>query len=172
MTQQLNIEVAGNLPPQQAPISDRFWRRVTKGDSCWEWTGYGNNKGYGLLFIGGKGGRYLTTHRVSWELHNGPIPSGLCVLHHCDNRRCVRPDHLFLGTFKDNTQDMMTKGRNRGGCPPGEAAPSAKLTAEIVCTIRAAHESGAANVDLARRYGVTRQSIRAIVVRDSWRHLA
>jgi DNA invertase Pin-like site-specific DNA recombinase len=94
------------------------------------------------------------------------------VLHRCDNRRCVRPDHLFLGTFKDNTQDMMKKGRNRGGCPPGELAPSAKLTAEKVRMIRQSHQSGVIVSRLAKEYGITSQSVNAIVKRKSWRHIA
>jgi len=70
------------------------------------------------------------THRVSWELHYGPIPKGMSVLHKCDNPPCVRPDHLFLGTQQDNLQDMRNKGRHRWGL--GERHAHAKLTTEIV----------------------------------------
>lgn len=94
------------------PLADRFWPRVdTSGgpDACWEWTRGRDPHGYG---------RFATpnsdlAHRASWELHNGPIPAGLNVLHHCDNPPCVNPRHLFLGTQKDNVDDMVAKGRAR-----------------------------------------------------------
>jgi hypothetical protein len=94
----------------------RFWKHVEKtDDGCWEWTArcipvpnHPDQRGHGQIRIDGKA---VLTHRFSWELHNGPIPDGLLVLHRCDNRPCVRPDHLFLGTHKDNTLDAMSKGR-------------------------------------------------------------
>lgn len=89
-------------------LSERFWSKVCQSDACWEWTRSTNHAGYGQ--ISGQG-TVLLAHRLSWELHFGKIPSGQCVLHKCDNRLCVRPDHLFLGTRPENTQDMMSKGR-------------------------------------------------------------
>ena len=88
-------------------LADRLWNRVRKGSSCWTWTG-ATQHGYGYI---GENGKILRTHRVSWTLHHGPIPDGLCVLHHCDNPPCVRPSHLFLGTHTDNMKDMVSKGR-------------------------------------------------------------
>lgn len=82
---------------------------MDKSKDCWEWVGAVNNKGYG--YIHAKVGRFLA-HRVSYELEYGPIPEGMCVLHKCDNPRCVRPSHLFLGTIADNNRDMMAKGRH------------------------------------------------------------
>lgn len=94
-------------------MEKRFWDKVNKTDDCWNWTGAVINSGYGTFFIAKVNGvsRLKLAHRVAWELANGPIPEGLFVLHRCDNRRCVRPDHLFLGTAKDNTHDAMRKGR-------------------------------------------------------------
>ena len=97
-------------------IRERFWKKVdVRGPSdCWEWQGAPGNHGYGTI-IAGRGGRlgsYLA-HRLSWEIHFGSIPLGMCVLHHCDNRICVNPDHLFLGTKSDNHRDMCRKGRNK-----------------------------------------------------------
>lgn len=88
----------------------RFWSKVIKTDSCWNWTGSLNNKGYGQ-FQAGYGS--VLAHRVSWYFAHGEHPT-LCVLHHCDNPRCVRPDHLFLGTKADNNRDMCAKGRHVG----------------------------------------------------------
>ena len=90
---------------------DRFWNKVQKGNknSCWNWLGAKNPKGYGLLGIQYPERR---SHRFSWYLHNGKIPKKLFVLHSCDNPSCVNPNHLFLGTAQDNTNDMIKKGRD------------------------------------------------------------
>jgi hypothetical protein len=102
----------------EQPIESRFWPFVNKTETCWLWTGPKWNTApkmnYGSLYCGRdtfcKHIRKLA-HRISWEIHNGPIPNGLLVLHHCDVTLCVRPDHLFLGTTKDNAQDRQRKGR-------------------------------------------------------------
>jgi len=99
----------------------RFWIRVNKADACWEWQGP-LKRGYGSFYYDHHQG---TAHRFSWELHRGQIPAGLQVCHTCDNPKCVRPDHLFLGTCKDNIQDCHRKGRhpriNRTHCLLGHA---------------------------------------------------
>lgn len=101
------------VPPPRVsvPLPDRFWSRVHKGDDCWLWMGSTNNKGYGTIHDPTVG-RNVYTHRVSYELNIGPIPSGLEVCHTCDNPPCVRPDHLFVGTHQENMRDMVVKGRH------------------------------------------------------------
>lgn len=104
---------SGRVFPHAKSLEEFFWMRVQKCDGCWEWQGTITNYGYGNIprVENGKLKGYRA-HRVSWELHhNKKIPEGLCICHHCDNRKCVRPDHLFLGTRKDNWLDAWYKGR-------------------------------------------------------------
>src|ERR1700733_2081816 len=105
-------------------VTDRFWNKVKKTDGCWEWQKAKNQNGagYGVLRVNGKN---ELAHRISYVINNGSIDSDLWVLHKCDNKQCVRPDHLFLGTRSDNIRDMYSKGRgNRPNsykthCPKG-----------------------------------------------------
>jgi hypothetical protein len=110
------------IKPQKDPAA-RFWRCVLKkeGDGCWEWVSNRSKAGHGSKRARQRGEGYgyfmfnwetkMLAHRYSWELHHGPIPKGMLVCHRCDNPPCVRPDHLFLGTYKDNAHDMVAKGR-------------------------------------------------------------
>jgi hypothetical protein len=120
---------------------------------CWLWTGAASKLGYGTVSVDG---RKYNAHRFAWEAYRGAIPPGQCVLHRCDVPSCVNPDHLFLGSMKDNTRDMMKKGRDRF---TGERNPSAKLTDADVEYIRQHHESC---VQAARKFGVGRSQITAI----------
>jgi hypothetical protein len=104
---------------QPAPIEERFWQNVEQSsdpNGCWIWTGH-TSSGYGSLYDPEKRNQ-IGAHRVSWQIHHGPIPHGLWVLHNCptgDNPRCVNPAHLWLGTVEDNVADMVAKGRNAHG---------------------------------------------------------
>lgn len=90
-------------------FEERFWSHVQKTDTCWIWTGGGRGRGYGALKYHNK---VIDSHRASWIIHFKQIPEKLFVLHKCDNRACIKPDHLFLGTQLDNVADMMQKGRH------------------------------------------------------------
>ncbi len=90
-------------------MEEKFWRKVNKTAGCWLWTSMLQHRGYGLFFVSGFG--YIQSHRYSWEMASGPIPEGMFVCHTCDTPACVRPGHLFLGTPKDNIDDMIKKGR-------------------------------------------------------------
>ena len=129
---------------------------------CRLWQGPVTHNGYG----------YRTdrqrVHRWVWEQVNGPIPTGMRVLHRCDQPLCYRLDHLFLGTDADNTSDMLTKGRHRVTPQQGESNPAAKLCREEVEEIRVSPESSPV---LARRYGVAAVTIRAIRQRRIWKHI-
>jgi hypothetical protein len=101
----------GNLTGRypQGPAEERFWLRVQKSDGCWTWQGAKGDHGYGHFTA--DGGVDVSTHRYSYQLHHGEIPPGMVICHRCDNPVCVNPDHLFLGTQRDNVQDMIQKGR-------------------------------------------------------------
>jgi hypothetical protein len=133
---------------------------------CWLWTGGISANGYGAIYSEGK---QCGAHRVAYELHCGPIAVGLHVCHRCDVRSCVNPDHLFLGTIRDNNADMVAKGRNRYVPLRGSANGSAKLTDADVRAIRASQRG---QVATARAFGVAPSLISRIRQRKSWSHIA
>lgn len=94
-------------------LEERLWEKIRKAgpDDCWEWTRATAGFGYGIIRVGGTPGRLVMTHRLVWELTNGPIPDGLCVLHSCDNPPCCNPAHLHLGTKADNMRERRERGR-------------------------------------------------------------
>lgn len=147
--------------PLDEDLVQRFWKYVIRKDGCWEWTASVGNHGYGqLAHLGTK----RTAHTLSWRIHRGDIPDGLCVLHECDNRRCANPGHLFLGTRVDNMEDMTRKGRR----VRGEAHGRAKLTATQVLEIRSSDET---NYRLAKDLDVSVALVSKIKSRHLWSHL-
>lgn len=151
-------------------LGDRFWAKVRRSDGCWEWQGTHDPFGYGVLGASAHQ-RAVKAHRVSWQLHNGPVPVGLWVLHHCDNPPCVRPDHLYLGTARDNAKDRANRRRGKEDRQSGAANDNAKLTEADVWAIVAALEEGVSQTAIAGRFGVKQPQISRIARRVSWRHL-
>lgn len=135
---------------------------------CWLWGHATNKNGYGS-FSKSKG-NIVRAHRASYEAFIGPIPKDLCVLHHCDVRPCINPDHLFIGSKSDNSIDMIKKGR--GNDCRGEKSSNAKLTSSLVLEIR--HKYNFDRIPakrLARDYGLNISTVRAFLKRRSWKHI-
>ena len=164
---------AGLLPVgtrAPAPLEERFFRQLEKTVSCWIWKGRSAGKGYGSIGLGGKGAKSILAHRLSYQIHKGPIPEGMVVMHSCDNPRCVNPDHLDAGTQSQNIKDAFALGRkiNLPSGLKGESHGASKLTEKIVLEIR---ESKVSMSKLAALHGVVKSTIERIRYRKTWRHI-
>lgn len=149
---------------------ERFWKKVKIGepDECWEWQacrfrpgGYGGFQLCRKVFIG--------AHRISWIIKNGNIPKNMCVCHKCDNRLCVNPNHLFLGTSRENNQDMANKGRSYK--PNGEKNYFSKLKEKDVVEIRRMIKDKIKTREIARKFSVTPTTISNINAKRTWSYL-
>lgn len=147
------------------PLIARFYQKVKVGkpNECWEWQGATIQNGYGQI---GKGSKVYYAHRISYELHHGPIPEGMYVCHSCDNRRCVNPNHLWVGTAADNMMDASQKNRLNPVC--GEASHHAKLTSDAVIRLRTGQM---AREEAIRAFGVNSEAIRLVLRGKTWKHL-
>lgn len=147
---------------------DRFLAKVDKGDgsTCWNWTASLAGKGYGQIKIPGTR-RQIYAHILSYQWFNGEIPEGQMVCHICDNPKCVKPDHLFLGSGKENLQDMKAKDRHL----KGERNKQVKLTEAKVNAIHDALEAGESTYSLADRFGVAQSTIFKISHGKLWEHI-
>lgn len=146
----------------------RFFKKVKKTDYCWFWQGAKHSyKGYGSFYNGNK---IVKAHRFSYEHFVGQVPENYCVLHTCDNPSCVRPDHLFIGTNKDNVADKMSKNRH----PRGQSCVNAKLSDDEVIEIKKAQQFyyWGQNSDLAHFYKVSNRTISQIKMGKLWAHIS
>jgi predicted XRE-type DNA-binding protein len=146
----------------------RFWAKVDiQGpDDCWEWQAGTDTPGYGRFKVNKKD---QGAHRIAYELTHGPISEGLCCCHHCDNRACVNPKHLFLGTNQDNIVDKVLKGRS----PKGERHWHVKITEEQVVEIRRLYalENHMLQKEIALLFGIKKSQVSSIINKESWKHI-
>lgn len=150
-------------------LAFRLYRRVRPDASgCWCWTGDKTDGGYGRVWQHGIGN--TVAHRVSFSLTRGPIPEGKILMHTCDNRACVRPDHLTVGTDKENSEDKHRKGRDR--VPVGERQWQAKLTEDSVREIRKLYATGHYKQRvIGEMFGVNQTVVSCVVRRKTWKHV-
>lgn len=158
----------GRLPGKG--YDDRHYE-CDPNSGCWLWLQALSNRGYGKVGVatGCTGSRTESAHRGAYRKAKGPIPPGLFVLHRCDTPSCVNPDHLFLGTHKDNMDDMKRKGRSNTLRFIGENHGRSKLTENQVIEIRSSTDT---NVALSKKYKVAKTTISEIRRFVRWKHLA
>jgi len=144
----------------KVPVLERFWRSVKKTKTCWLWTASTDTNGYGQIR---HGGRAVTVHRFSYELHKGKIPHensyhGVCVLHTCDTTNCVNPKHLILGTQQDNIKDRDNKGRL-----------ACKINKKIADKIRKLYKPyEVSQYKLGKKFGISRSTVEDIIHNRIW----
>jgi hypothetical protein len=138
----------------------RFWSKVERSEGCWTWTANTNQSGYGMFAHPARG--MISAHRVSWEIANGPISDGAHVLHSCDNRTCVNPSHMRLGSHDDNMRDMAERERSR----------TTKLTASDVSTIRELARTGRSLRSIAREFRISPGNVGFIIAGKTWKHVS
>lgn len=158
------------MPYISRPVEERFWEKVQKSDGCWIWTGCTSGDGYGAIKdVGGK--KQISTHRLSWKLHNGSeIPQGMMICHSCDNPVCVNPSHLWLGTPDDNMKDRDRKGRHVP-CK-GQKNGNTVLTKASVIEMRLLMDKDIiTDKGAAELYGISRRHACQIRHRVRWKHI-
>ena len=149
-------------------MNERFWSKVDRrgSDECWPWLGGSVDKdGYGVFFRSEPRGN-VRAHRMAWQIHHGH-PGAKLVLHKCDNRACVNPAHLFLGTHQDNQADKVAKRRQARG----ERQGNARMTADIVRELRSMDGTGLSQRAMGEKYGLRQAQVSRILLRQSWKHI-
>lgn len=152
-----------------ATVEERFWRNVQKTESCWFWLGTKSRNAYGIIGLGGRDKKYITAHRLSYKMHHGDIPDKCVVMHSCDNPSCVNPDHLSIGTYKDNALDAIAKGRHARITPKGSKNGKSVLNEQKVLYIRSRPD--VSHAKLAAELGVSASCIRGVRSGRTWGHI-
>ena len=150
---------------------EQLLRRVTflpGPNGCWIWTGARNSTGYGTVQVAGK---TRSTHWLSYHLFRGRVDPGLCICHACDTPACVNPDHLWLGTHRENMRDMTAKGRKRSVQLHGSRSPRSLLNEDAAAIIRTAADAGHSVASIARAFQVSQATVRLVVQRVTWKHV-
>ena len=147
-------------------VMENFWNKVNKTENCWEWTASINNRGYGNFRYRSKTQK---AHRVSWMLTFGEIPEGMNVNHRCDNRKCVNPSHLFVGTQHENNTDRNIKRRD--GNFKGTLNPNRILDETDVKIIRMLSSLGCERRQMSQWFPVEESAICRIVAKKTWKHV-
>lgn len=142
-----------------------------KRNGCWEWNGPVAKHGYALTKDYENRGKNIPVHRLSYRIHKGNIPVGLLVCHTCDNRKCINPDHLWVGTHQDNSNDCKSKKRAKSGGVYGVKCTKAKLNDEKVKEIKKMLKNGISNKDIAEIFGISRPVISEIKHNKLWKHV-
>lgn len=167
------LEKSFRRPTKKTPFEERFWLRVNKNTptGCWEWLSSGDNQGYGRFWF--KCGM-MSVHKISWLLSKGKVPQNMCVCHTCDNRKCVNPDHLWLGTHQENMDEWPEGAREKGWAAMrkkvGELRKNHRLTNETVKYIRETYPSKGYE-EMAKELGVSPITVYNVIRRTSWKHL-
>lgn len=166
------MNFCGNTATLKPMNTNLFWAKVDRlsNDECWLWTACKNNKGYGR-YRPPKSGKEFLAHRYSVVISGRPLGAKDCVLHTCDRPLCVNPNHLVIGTHKDNSDDMKRKGRERKNPCRGMRNHNSRLSDEDVITIRKLYVEGQNLASLVERYGVDRRTVTLIYSGKTWRHL-
>lgn len=148
-------------------LEEGFEKFVIKNpEGCWGWTGCAANPGYGQ-FRGNQ--KLIRAHRASWIIHFGEIPKGMYVCHKCDNKLCSNPEHLFLGTCKDNNLDMLKKGRSPILGKSGSSNPSAKLKESQVQEIRLLLKTNMSQREIGAMFSISQTAVSVINTKRYWR---
>lgn len=152
-------------------LIERFWKKVEliPEHPCWEWVASKDTNGYGQIGLT-RLRKNITAHRLSWEIWSGASAGKMCVLHTCDNPGCVRPNHLFLGTQKDNANDRSKK--KRGNSPRGSSHVRAKIDEQKVIYFRKLYKSGVRFSEIAKQSGLSDGSVYRMLIGESWAHVS
>jgi len=145
-------------------MKKRFLSKIYQTDDCWEWTGNTDKDGYGKFWINSLR-RNDMAHRISYQIFIGEIPQGLWVLHKCDNPSCVNPEHLFVGTAKDNSADRDNKGRGISG----ERVQTHKLIPSDIPVIKELYQKGFSQREIGEQFNCSQESISRLLLGKSWR---